>query len=632
MAVSPQTPLALRVERCARLCGARAWRLASALLRDREAAYDAVQQAFLVAAAKPERVPADDPWPWFSTVLVHEVRNLRRKRRPLTNLGSAVDGGAAMERVESERAAPDRAAESAEEAERLWAAVEALPAPEREALLLTHHAGLTHAEAAIALSVPRQTLTSRADRGLEVLAQRLGRDPARTATLLAAIPVLDPSGGIAGAMVSWTKAALAAQGTAIGLSAAAAAEGAFVVSKTTWILGVTVALGAGFLGGGVSEGFGLFGSREPSAPVPDAALLAATAPQQPGDGPRLQPATPDVAALRAQLGAETQRLTAQLAEAQREIAALKAASSTAKRSGSGAPIFTFGEGGRLEAVRSTDWAAIAEAGKVVQDAIVEMYELNKAGKPVPKEIKLRLQQNVERVRTYEYATIDKLPTAAQHNGELTHPISWANFVASALSAAGQPLTAEQIASIESLGTAFDGQFARLREGWSPAVPRVRRILEEYRLKGKFGTDLDAVLTQEQKTALIDPAYRGIAGLDLNDPTLMILHTSPVVTGGDVEQVRTKLGAMLRRTAGLAPEAASPAVDRLIDAFATRALRGVAPVAASEARHYSYAQGLQAGEAMADLVDGVLRDVDLAPPAREALLGDPTWYIPRLVKP
>jgi DNA-directed RNA polymerase specialized sigma24 family protein len=51
MAVIDDTD-ARRVVRCARLCAERAWRLASALLRDKDAAYDAVQQACLVAARK----------------------------------------------------------------------------------------------------------------------------------------------------------------------------------------------------------------------------------------------------------------------------------------------------------------------------------------------------------------------------------------------------------------------------------------------------------------------------------------------------------------------------------------------------------------------------------------------------
>lgn len=70
------------LERCLHLCAQRAWRLACALLHSPHDAADCVQQAFTAAARKPGAVPADDPWPWFSTVLFHEIRNHRRKRRP----------------------------------------------------------------------------------------------------------------------------------------------------------------------------------------------------------------------------------------------------------------------------------------------------------------------------------------------------------------------------------------------------------------------------------------------------------------------------------------------------------------------------------------------------------------------
>jgi hypothetical protein len=225
-----------------------------------------------------------------------------------------------------------------------------------------------------------------------------------------------------------------------------------------------------------------------------------------------------------------------------------------------------------------------------------------------------------------------VPGGRAQNGELTHPISVTNLIAALLAKEGQPLAAGQVADIDRLGVAFDQQFARVREGWGPGVPRARRLLEEYRLKGRFMDDLYAVLGAEQRALVIDPAYRGVAGSDLHDPTLMILHTSPVVAGADAGQVRTNVGALLGKNLGLAPEAVSPPLDALVEAFTSRALRGAEAVVAARAKHYSYAHALQAGEAMADLVEGVLREVDLTAPVREALLNDPTWFILRLVSP
>ncbi len=629
----PDADLRDRVERCARRCGERAWRLASALLRDREAAYDAVQQALLVAARKPGCVPADDPWPWFSTVLVHEVRNLQRKRRPRTNVCAGDGEEGPMGRMPAREPAPDADLERADEAGRLWAAVDALPADERAAALLLHLGGLPLAGAAQAAAVPRQTLAARAERGLERLARRLGREPRAAAGALALAPLLDPPGGLAHALGTWTKTALAAHAAAGGIAATAAGGALVGATQATWIAGAVLALGVAFVGGAVTDGLGLIPGRgRPAAegPATEGAATADPASAPALGGPRLTGAGDAEAGTHARLEAENARLATRLAEVQRELEAARSARPGAAGAGGGAPTFTFGEAGRLDAVRQTDWGQLAGAARAVDAAVLELHRLQRAGKPAPRELLLRLQENTEKVRTYEYRTIDRLPTAAQHNGELTHPISLANLVAAVLQEAGKPLSAEQVAAVDRLGLAFDAEFARLREGWGPAVPRARRLLEEYRLKGRFTDDLRATLTAEQSATLVEPAVRGRAGLDLYDPTLMILHTSPVLTGADAAEIRTKLGALVRKGLGLPPDAVSAPLEPLLDAFVSRALRGVEAVPAADARHYGYAQGLQSGEATCDLVDGLLRDLDLPPPAREALLQSPTWYVPRLV--
>lgn len=402
-------------------------------------------------------------------------------------------------------------------------------------------------------------------------------------------------------------------------------------TRVAWIAGVVLVLGAGFVGGAVTGGLGLLpgsAGRPRAAADPEFAPAVGQAKARAGEGPRLEGAATSDAEGRARLEAENARLTARLAEAQGELDALRRGRPSAQ--GAGAPTFTFGEAGRLEAVRETDWVQLAGAARVVDAAVLDMYRLQREGKPVPRELLLRLQENTEKVRSYEYRTIDRLPTAAQHNGELTHPISLANLIAAMLAQAGKPLTPSQVAAVDRLGLAFDAEFARLREGWGPAVPRVRRLLEEYRLKGRFGDDLRAVLTAEQGATLVEPAHRGRAGLDLYDPTLMILHTSPVVTGPDPAEIRSKLGALVRKALAMASNAAAAPLEPLLDAFVRRALLNVDAVPASEARHYGFAQGLQSGEATCDLVDGLLRDLDLPPATREALLASPTWYVLRLV--
>jgi hypothetical protein len=399
-------------------------------------------------------------------------------------------------------------------------------------------------------------------------------------------------------------------------------------SKAAWVGGIALAAGIGFLGGGATEGFGLFDPERDAARPP---ALDGVASSRPEEGPA--PTREDAATLaamgdEADLAAtqENRRLTTRVAELERELAARPAAAPAAPRG----PLFTFGEMGRLDAVREADWASLGSASKVVSDSILEIFQRNEAGEPVPKEVYRRLQENVERVRTYEYRTIDRMPTAAQHNGELTHPISATNLLASVLEQGGEPLSPAQVAEFDRLGVAFESDFARVRAGWASDVPRARRLLEEVRLKGRFMDALWAGLTPAQRPLWVDPAYRGVASIDLFDPTLMVIHTSPIVTGAAVPELRGKLLTMLRPKVALATDAADARLDAAVDAFVARTGRNLTAVPRVRVKHYTFADSVQAGEATADLVDALLREFPLSADARKALLEDPSWYVLRLV--
>lgn len=407
-----------------------------------------------------------------------------------------------------------------------------------------------------------------------------------------------------------------------------------MASKAVLAAAVALSLAAGLAGGGATQGLGLF-ARDPApagpAPVSHSVAPASTVPgaaDPSGAGPALEGSPAALAARLAEERAQRERLAQQVADLTAQVAALK----QAQPAPAAGPVFTFGTAGKLEAVRQADWGALAAAAQVVDRAVIEMYEHRLAGTPVPKETLLRLQENTERMRTYEYRTLDKLPTAAQHNGELTHPITITNLVAALLAQAGKPLSAGQVAEIERLGSVFDEDFARLRERWSERVPRARRMLEEYRRKGRLLDDLLAALTPEQRALVVDPRYRGVAGLDLLDPTLMVLHTSPLAAGADSAQIRAALSRGVAQAWGLAEAAQAGPVERLLDAFLARLAPGLEAVPQARARNYTYAQALAAGEATADLVDGLLQEGSVSAEARARLLDSPAWFIPRLVTP
>jgi len=54
------------------------------------------------------------------------------------------------------------------------------------------------------------------------------------------------------------------------------------------------------------------------------------------------------------------------------------------------------------------------------------------------------------------------------------------------------------------------------------------------------------------------------------------------------------------------------------------------VPSTRVRNYTFAEAVAAGEATADLIDALLRDIDLSADTRRALFDDPAWYVTRLV--
>jgi len=624
------------VERCARACAEPAWRLACAMLRDPHEAFDAVQQAFLVAARKPDAVPAGDPWPWFRVVVAHEALNLSRKRRPSVGLAGADPDELAMDTPDPRTPTPSDALAATEEARRVSHAVEALASPEREAVLLVHVAEFSHAAAAEVLGVARQTVTERARRGLETLGRRLGKPAGATTGALALLPIAAPPRGFEAATHTWVQTAMGGGASGVGAATAAlpALGGqAMAASNVGWSIGLLAAAGLGFFGGGATKGLGFFASssEEAIAARTPAAVGVSEAGGASGGGgtqaPDLAaPATAGTGTLdpAASLRQDNERLAARVAALEQELAARP------KALAAKGPTFTFGSFGKLDAVREADWATLGSASKVVGDAIVEILRHADAGTEVPKDVYLRLQENVEKMRTYEYRTIDRIPTSAKHNGELTHPITATNLLASTLEQAGKPLSPAQVAEFERLGVAFDDEFTRLRATWDATIPRARRVLDEVRAKGRFMDALWNLLTDDQKPLWIDPALRGVASVDLYDPTLMIIHTSPVVTGAAAAEMRPKLLALLRPKVGVAADATAPRLEAAVDQFLARATKGLEPVTRARARHYTFAQAVAAGEASVELVETLLRDPELATEKRGELFDDPSWYVPRIV--
>lgn len=631
------------LERCFALCHERAWRLAAGLLHDPHDAFDTVQQAFLVAAAKPDKLPRDNPWPWFAQVVVNEARNLRRKKRPRP------DGDAMVDLPMPGSTDPAGNAARNEQAHNLRLALGDLPEHEREALVLTHFGGMTHAEAAVALGLPTKTVSTHVARGLQRLRGRLGGKSEELLATFAVTPLLQPPGGMEAAVATWHSAALSSAAT----NAALAATGGMIVAKNT-LIAASVALVIGLAGGaalynvlGTENGHAVpprqAGTAETQAGASrmgadagevvrpggaaresasdlqaklDAALAREDALKKERD--RLASDASNAATERDRLRGSVEKLSAEL-EPYRIEAALKG------------PTFTFGKYGAIEGVTQSDWKELSHASRIVAECIREIHDYRRKGEQAPRATHIRLQQHTEMVRKYEYKTIQVLPTWARHNGELTHPISHSNLIAGELKVAGMALTEDQVKRIEALGLAYEADFEAAQKKYGDSTLRCEKLLDEYLLKGVFVDAVWDLLSAEQRALFVTPETLHVAGVDLYCPTLMLIHTSPVLSGADMAEVRGKLRAALIERFKVAAEH-HPALDLLLEQWQGDCAEIAAAVPRALARNYTYAQSVVALRAHIKLCKAVRDTCGLDSESRAALIDDYTVYIPRVLEP
>ncbi len=623
---------------CVEVCAERAWRLAYSLIRNSNDAYDVVQQAFLVAAHKPERIPRrpENPWPWFSVVVLHEAQSARRRIRGAPR---ALDGEEeSMQLIDTRAADPLHRITRDEAHHELWQAIDSLPADERAAIVLTHISGLTHATAAAALNLPRQTLTSQIQRGLERLRGRLRTDDPTLLARLAIVPVALPDGGWGNAVAAWKTTACAGLGESA-TAGALTAGGGLLLKKGMVFAMVAVALGLG-----VATGVYVVSpteSRESARAADDAAasrMLAGSAPAAadatgPGDTATAASRMPaPLLAHLASLERDAARLREENAALATEVETLTAELDALAGEGSDwGPVFTFGRFGRLEAVMNANWKEMAEAHAVITAAIRELADYEARGEEAPKRLHLAIQENTEKVRKYEYRVVDQLPSAAKYNGELTHPISVTNLLASHLRSAGVPLGAEQVARIALLGEAFEEDYAALEERHPAGTLRARKLLEEYLLKGDFTDELFAMLTPEQRKVVVDPRSNRVAFMDLYCPSLMIVHTSPIITGASLDEIRGKLAKLLGKRYTL-EESLGARLEPILDRWSAAVVELLTPVPQHSVRFYSFEQSVVAGGATVELLTTMLETLDLTEASRAAILDDPGFFIPRVVAP
>jgi RNA polymerase sigma-70 factor (ECF subfamily) len=147
----------------------RAYRLALRVLRDDEAARDAVQDAFVKAYSALGRFEGRSSFfTWFYRLVMNQCLDARRRSKAGREV--AFDEGAGQEpepsleqipQVDGVSFAPAATLMRKQLLEQLGRAVERLPPAARETLLLREVEGLSYSEIAEALGIPKGTVMSR---------------------------------------------------------------------------------------------------------------------------------------------------------------------------------------------------------------------------------------------------------------------------------------------------------------------------------------------------------------------------------------------------------------------------------------------------------------------------------------
>ncbi|WP_312217712.1 sigma-70 family RNA polymerase sigma factor [Brevundimonas sp.] len=142
---------------------------------DADESYDLTQEAYAAAWLAIRRYdPARSFEPWLWTIAINKCRDWSRRRniRRLFMGATDLQSAEALAVVDDEACAEDRY-DTAEQAQRLHAAIVALPPKLKEPLLLTAIEERTHAEAAEILGLSVKAVEMRVARARQKLAQKL---------------------------------------------------------------------------------------------------------------------------------------------------------------------------------------------------------------------------------------------------------------------------------------------------------------------------------------------------------------------------------------------------------------------------------------------------------------------------
>ncbi len=214
-----------------------------------------------------------------------------------------------------------------------------------------------------------------------------------------------------------------------------------------------------------------------------------------------------------------------LTDAQKRADELSAAIEQARSAAAPAPVaaapaakgprFAFGQFDKLTQV---DWKAVGEHLNAIAPLCDEIAAAMAKGEDATPALGKASQHNGFLINA-ALKIAGQVPGTGV-NGAFTHPAFQANAIASALEAAGKPLTPEQATAIEKLAREASDEDAQRLLAYTEDTYGMRKIIDEADLRRRFFDAAFRALSEDQRNTLTPPATKGFVGLDLYSEGLL----------------------------------------------------------------------------------------------------------------
>lgn len=351
----------------------------------------------------------------------------------------------------------------------------------------------------------------------------------------------------------------------------------------------------------------------------------------------------DVAALHK----DKEALLAKLDEAQARVAELEKAATRTPVATKAEPEMTkapepaaaaklaarFGDPDFQKVLDEVDWDKTGEAFKNMAPLMDQLTEAFENDKPLPESVADLQKWNAELV-TVAIKVMNAGVPGTGANGAFTHPSVAGNQIFATLAKMGQPLDESQQASLDAITSRLSSEDASRRAGYSEDTSTLRQILEETSLRDRFYEEAGKLLTPSQYGALYPERRVGRMGADLYSSGLVYAQVAKGVPVRDRSDYESQIQESLSRKFKL-DDSSKAQLANIVRQWSSQDVSDAAlsyqPDKLAAKGMHKVAKAKQFAELQLSLQEKILKEMNLTPSQKKALLKNPEIWIPILQK-